>query len=1184
MSVTASHVGSVFAKRISGVVAVLVLALTLALVPLAGPALAKTDVKGAPHWQLESRSAPSVLVPGEQEAQIRVSAINLGDASAPGPITISDKLPAGIVATAITLREGDVVELQPEDCRPITEPVLSCTWTHTADKLGSAHLPARVEIPPYDRIEVIITVRVEAGSNAPQPNTTSEPEKTVNEVKVEGGAAPASTTQKLTIGDTNAAVPFGVEKFEFRPENENGSPATQAGEHPFQITTTLDFNQGFTPVVKDKEGSKVGGEHPTAAALVRNLKVDIPAGLVADATALPQCPTAAFTQATNGGLQGNLNECEADSAVGVASVTFFTPDFGFQTRTVPVFNLKPQQGEPARFGFETTSVPVFMDTSVRTGENYGATVSVENASTAVEVLASSVTIWGVPGAAQHDNSRGWECVDAGFYEHHEGEAPPLKSEECPEEPTPQAQAAFLTLPTTCGPAQEGKAQEATVEGSPWPTSAEKEGKQPLQKSQASYPLPMFNGCEKLQFAPEFSLEPGKHTANTPTGLDANVKFEQAGILAAGGLAAADVKETSVTLPEGVQANPGAANGLSACSVSAAGFPRSASDTGGTLEADIGEQQFTPAGVSCPESSKLANVSIQTPLLPNPLKGFVYLAEQDTNPFASPLVVYLIAEDPVSGVRVKLAGEVRINPSNGRLESVFKNTPPLPFDSLEFILFEGQRASQTTPAFCGDQETKAVLVSSSGEQTVGRSAAFDTTENCPSNPLPFAPSFEAGSTLNQAYAFAPFTLTIGRPDGQQGLESITMHLPPGAAAMIKSVPLCPEPQASQGSCSEESKIGESTAVSGLGTAPVTLKGTVYLGGPYKGAPFSVIDVTPANAGPFHLGNVVVRSTINVNPYTAAATITSDPLPKFVDGVPSQIKELNVIVNREKFEFNPTNCEPMSVTGTLSGYEHGSEEVSSPFQVANCAELPFAPDFKASTTAHTSKADGANLFVKITYPNGAYANVAKSVTELPYALPSRLTTIQKACPDTTFETNPALCDEGSRIGVGIVHTPVFKNPLMGPAYLVSHGNRAFPDIEIVLQGEGITLVLDGHTDIKNSITKTTFESVPDAPVEVFELNLPEGPHSALAANDNLCKPEKPGTVTEKVTEHVKGRTIQVTKKVRKMVPEELVIPTKLTAQNGRVLEQKTKIAVSGCGGVKASKSAKKPAKKASKKKKK
>jgi hypothetical protein len=1174
MSATASRAGSAGARRGAGMLAAL--ALAVALVSLVRPALAQASFKGTPHWQLESRSAPSVLEPGEQEAQIRVSAVNLGDASAPGPITISDKLPAGIVATAITLREGDVIELQPEDCRPVTEPILSCTWTETEDKLGTAHLPPRVEIPPYARIEVIITVRVEAGSNAPEANTPSEPDKTVNQVKVEGGAPAMSLAQQVTIGDTTAPVPFGAEKFEFKAENENGSPATQAGEHPFQLTTTLDFNQGYVPVAKDKEGQKVGGEHPTAAALVRDLNVDIPPGLLADASAVPPCPTAAFTQSTNGGLQGNLNACEADSAVGVASVTFFTPSLGFQTRTVPVFNLKPQQGEPARFGFETASVPVFMDTSVRTGENYGATVSIENASTSVEVLGSIVTIWGVPGAEQHESSRGWECVDNGFYEHHEGELPPLKSEECPEEATPQAQSGFLTLPTTCG-----EAQESTVEGSPWPTTAEREGRQPEQKLQASYSMPLLSGCEKLPFEPGFKLEPGKHAASSPTGLDAKIEFEQGGILAAGGLAAADVRETAVTLPEGVQANAGAANGLASCSVQAAGFSRSGSDTGETLERDIGEQQFSNALVSCPEASKLANVSIKTPLLPNPLNGFVYLAEQDTNPFASPLVVYLIAEDPVSGVRVELAGEVKINETTGQLESVFKGTPPLPFESLNFELYEGQRASQTTPAFCGQKETKAVLVSSSGEQVAHKSAAFDTTENCQGSPLSFAPSFEAGTTINQAYSFTPFTLTIGRPDAQQGLKSITMHLPPGLAAIISSVAECPEPASGQEwSCGPESEIGQSIAVSGLGTDPVTLGGKVYFGGPYQGAPFSIIDITPATAGPFHLGNVVVRSTINVDPTTAAATITSDPLPQFVKGVPSQIKELNVTVNRPGFEFNPTNCSPMKIEGTLDGYEGGSESVSSPFQVANCASLPFAPVFTASTTSRTSKTDGANLFVKITYPNGAYANVAKSITELPYALPSRLTTIQKACPDTVFEANPAACDEGSEIGHAIVHTPVFKTPLVGPAYLVSHGNRAFPDIEIVLQGEGITLVLDGHTDIKNSITKTSFESVPDAPVEVFELILPEGPHSALAANDNLCKPEKPGTVTEKVAEHVKGRTIEVTKKVHKMVPEELVIPTKLVAQNGRVLEQRTKIAVSGCGAVKASKTTKKPAKKAKK----
>ncbi len=1130
------------------------------------------------HWQLESHSVPTYLAPGATSEQVRVDAINLGDIDATPPITITDKLPVGVTATGAVLHEGDehghpiknacsIVNGSSQERSEVT-----CRWKETRHNTEETN--PRFVIPPYGRLEMTITVSV--GNEA----RTGE----LNETQVQGTST-ASTSNNQPITISNAEVPFGIERYEVKPENEDGSLDTQAGGHPFQLTTTLNFNVGIKP-----------GEHPTpqntpepqpqAPALPKNLTFDLPPGLVADASAVAQCSTSQFTQLIPSLPVGGVNSCPANTAIGVVSVGLFAPpELGYQTREVPLFNLTPGPGEPARFGFEVSNVPVFLDTAVRTGENYGAAVTVEAASTIAEVVSTSVTVWGVPGDSRHNDARGWECIDAGNYEEQATTEPPTFVHPClPPEST--SATAFLTLPTVCGSANSSTGTtptETTVSGEAWPTSVNHEGlvfehRNFFTKSN----LPALTGCETLQFQPEMQLKPTTTSASTPTGLDVTVKVPQTGILAPGGLAEADVKETTTTLPEGVLANAGAADGLAACSATGGeSFGFNGAGEGLAESAQLENDHFEPGPASCPNASEVGTVTIKTPLLPNPLEGFVYLAQQDTNPFNSPLVLYLIAQDPVSGVRVKLAGEVRINESTGQLTSVFKNTPAQPFSELELKFFEGERGSQTTPAFCGEYETRASFVSWAGGAAT-QSPKFSIgpgPSGCPGSTLPFSPSLQAGTTINQADAFTPFTLTIGRPDGHQALKSVTMQLPPGQAAMIASVPQCPEPQAAQGTCGSESLIGHSTAVSGLGGKPVVLGGNVYFAGPYKGAPFSVVDVTKAQAGPFNLGNVVVRSTVNVDPNTAAATITSDPIPQFVKGAPSQIKQLNVTVDRPNFEFNPTNCEPMKIKGTLTGYEGASQEVSSPFQVANCAQLPFAPHFTASTSAHTSKANGASLNVKITYPNGYYANVAKSITELPYALPSRLTTIQKACPDTVFEANPAMCGEGSNIGHAVVHTPVFKNPLVGPAYLVSHGNRAFPDIEIVLQGEGIKLVLDGHTDIKNSITKTTFESVPDAPVEVFELILPEGPHSALAANDNLCKPEKPGVVTKKLTKHVHGRTIHVTKKVKGMVAEELVIPTKLVAQNGRVLEQRTKIAVSGCAGVKGSK-AKKKAKKARK----
>ncbi len=372
---------------------------------------------------------------------------------------------------------------------------------------------------------------------------------------------------------------------------------------------------------------------------------------------------------------------------------------------------------------------------------------------------------------------------------------------------------------------------------------------------------------------------------------------------------------------------------------------------------------------------------------------------------------------------------------------------------------------------------------------------------------------------------------------------------------------PNPRRRKATCGPESEIGKSTALSGLGEDPFALPGTVYLTGPYDGAPFGLSAVTLAKAGPFHLGRVVVRSSISINETTAAATINTEAarfigeegkveelsgFPEFVDGVPSQIKDLNVTVNRPGFEFNPTNCAPTSITATLKGAGGGEKAVSAPFQATNCAALPFAPKLTASVVGQGSKADGTTFSVKLESPGLGQANIHKVDLTIPALLPSRLTTIQKACLEAVFNANPASCDEGSVIGEGIVHTPVFKNPLRGPAYLVSHGAE-FPDVEFVLQGEGVKIVVDGKTDIKHGVTYSKFETSPDAPFTSFETIFPAGPHSALTPNVpeaedfNLCKTT-------------------------------LSLPTEITGQNGAFISETTPVQVTGCKGVAAFKETK------------
>jgi hypothetical protein len=283
---------------------------------------------------------------------------------------------------------------------------------------------------------------------------------------------------------------------------------------------------------------------------------------------------------------------------------------------------------------------------------------------------------------------------------------------------------------------------------------------------------------------------------------------------------------------------------------------------------------------------------------------------------------------------------------------------------------------------------------------------------------------------------------------------------------------------------------------------------------------------------------------IDPYTAAVTINST-LPTMINtasyqtGVPVQLKQIHVVVDRPNFQFNPTNCNPTSIDARLTGTQGGVATASAPFQVANCAALPFKPTLTASTLGNSSKANGAAFVVKVTSAPGQ-STIGKTTIVLPKALPSRLTTIQKACVAAVFEANPASCPEGSNIGSAVVHTPVLKSPLMGPAYLVSHGGAGFPDVEFVLQGENILLILDGKTNIHNGITSDTFNAVPDAPVTTFETILPEGSHSALTANVAPAKKYS-------------------------LCGANLIMPTTITGQNGAVIQQNTKIAVNGCKGV-------------------
>jgi hypothetical protein len=1065
-----------------------------------------------PWWHVAVISAPAKAAGGEGRVLVDVG--DLGDAmvnSLGSPVTIVDRLPAGVTATHVYGEGGGGViginvVMNFMKCS-IASQTVTCTFM-------SPHYP----LLSYEHLMVAISVNVAPGTGTG-----------MNEVSVTGGGAPAVVSRRaLTLTDT--ASGFGVENYELTPEEEGGALATQAGSHPFQLTTTLILDTGASMVSNRYRDNSTLEPEIQPPALTKDLRFNLPPGVVGNPTPLPKCSMYVFTQQGIANVSGaDRRRCPDDTVVGVATPLVTNLDSGKHVPAAyssPLYSLEPSVGEPARFGFLVFgAVPVILDTSVRTGGDYGVVVTVPNISELEGFIANVVTFWGVPSDSRHDTSRG-KCLDS-F-----NEVEPSAELSCAGQKNGQP---FVVLPTSCtGPLH------TSVQADSWAKIGQFTGMEYTFQDGEGKPYGL-DGCNRLNFEPSISVAPDGQQGSTPTGLTVGVHVPQESSLNPTGLADSTVKDTAVALPAGVGLNPAGADGLQACSL-----------------AQIGLE--SPIEQTCPESSKVGTVEIRTPLLPNPLVGAAYLAQQDANPFGSLVALYLVAHDPISGVLVKIAGEVKPDPTTGQLVSTFKNTPQLPFEDLKLHFFGGSRAPLGTPALCGSYTTRASIAPWSGNAPVESSSEFQIISGpngspC-SNPLPFSPSLTTGSLNIQAGAFTPFTMTMSREDGNQNLDAIQLRMPPGLLGTLSSVKLCGEAQADAGTCGPESLIGHTTVSVGLGGNPYTVNGgQVFITGPYEGAPYGLSIVNPAKAGPFDLGKVVVRARIEVDPSNAALTITSDStgpyaIPQIIDGIPLQIKHVNVSVDRPDFTFNPTNCAPTAITGSLTSSQGAVSALHVPFQVTNCATLRFKPIFSVSTAGKTSRSGGASLNVKLTYPKAAFgtqANIGKVKVDLPKQLPSRLTTLQKACPDSVFNANPAACPAASRIGSATATTPVLPVFLEGPAFFVSHGGQKFPELIVALSGEGVTVYLHGETFInKAGITSSTFRTIPDVPIGTFELKLPQGANSALAANGNLCT-------------------------------SKLVMPTTFVAANGMVIHQSTPVTATGCAKHKKGKKANKHKKK-------
>jgi hypothetical protein len=1073
-------------------------AVTGRLVPAVGVLIAVLVLSGGtgnasgavagPGWRIESFSTPTNFTPSDDTAcagetcdEYQVSVVNAGSvATNGGSVTLTDTPPPGVRVTEVQfiwsgLYTGPNQNLASEFCTEGS--TIRCTIPEESFlSLGP--------VEPGDTLKMAVHVELEAGTSGSLENKASISG---------GGAAEVSTSSENRV--SSISLPFGSDGFDFYIGGLDGGPDIQAGDHPYELTTTIDLN-------KQVMVAPTGSVKPTSVQDLKDVVVDLPLGFAGSTLSAPECTLAQLTGA----------RCPPDTVVGHLVTEPKSPE----AINSPIWNIVPEHGVPAEFGYldGLHSSHVLYVHVVPTPQGYVLqTVSPD----APQILLGhiEVTFYGDPGEKAAERKQLEIEREVGH---------PVEREQLSTIP-------FFTNPTSC--ASGPLVAKLYLDSWQNPARMNPDGTPDLSDPKwvsAESASPPVSGCNALQFTPELKAQPTTNVADSPSGLEFEMKLPQTEIPNTTATPALDRAE--VVLPEGMTVDPSAGNGLQACSEAQIGW------LGGA------PKNFDAAAPECPEASKIGSLELVTPLIPGTLTGAMYIARQNENPFGSVLAAYVVVDDPVTGVLIKLVGKFMPDPHTGRITAVFEENPQLPFSDLKLHFFGGPRAELATPENCGLFTTASDLTPWSAPDSGPDATPTDgflVESGCVNG---FNPLFTAGSTNLQAGAYSPFVASFSRQDADQDMAGLSVALPPGLLANLNGVPLCPDAQASTGTCPANTQVGTVIAGAGPGPNPLFVEGKAFLTGPYNGGPYGLSVVVPAVAGPFNFGTVVVRQSLRVDPIDAHVTDVSDPFPTILDatgtdggtiGIPIHLKRIDVHIDRPGFTFNPTNCSKLQIGGSMNSTRGASSSLAVPYQVTNCATLGFKPVFKVSTAGKTSRANGASLSVRLSYPAapfGSQANIKSVKVDLPKQLPSRLSTLQKACPVSVFEENPAACSAASRVGSATATTPILQNGLSGPAYFVSHGGQKFPELIIVLSGQGITVDLHGETFIsKTGITSSTFHIVPDVPIGVFTLNLPEGANSALAAPKSLC-----GT--------------------------SLKMPTAFTAQNGATIKQATPITVNGC----------------------
>jgi hypothetical protein len=899
------------------------------------------------------------------------------------------------------------------------------------------------------RANASATSSVGLDSSTRNTSEPSAPAFSASAVSAEPDEA-ARTVAPVQAASVEEEFPFGIELF----EAEESIPA--AGKHP-DFTTSFELTHLI---------NKISGL-PEADARPEEISVSLPPGLLGNVNAIPKCETGHLVAFGN---------CPIDSQVGIAKVLAT----GFNKAAEPIYNLEPPHPdrEIARFGFMAILYPVFIDVKVRTATDYGATATVHDPPAQTALVEAETTLWGNPADPVHDPQRlttreATECLG------------PLSGTACkqPEgkRPSNLPPTAFLTNPSACQPMPVG----LTV----------KSYQRPGEIFTASDEMDPITGCSGLPFAPAFKAEATNSAGNAPSGLKTTLVIPQTSTEEVSGPSTATMREARVTLPQGFQINPGAAEGIAACD-----------------EAQVGYHQEVDE--SCPDPSKIGTAQISSPLLPHPINGQIFLRNQRPG---HPYGLWLTSDE--LGLHVKIPGELEPDRATGRLTAVFADLPQTPVSEIDLNVWGGARAPLTTPEDCGTYQAAWSFAPHSNDPAVTGTSPIVIDQGCGARG--FSPRLHAGTTKPIAGAYNPFEFDLEREDSEQNLASVDLTLPDGLLAKLKGVPLCPEGDTASGACPAASQVGRLTALAGSGSAPLWIPQpgrsptAVYLAGPYRGAPFSILAVVPAQAGPFDLGNVVVRSALRVDPESARATVASDPLPRFFEGVGISYRRVHVVVDRPEFILNPTDCSELQITSHLVSVKGAVAEPSARFEVDGCRALKYTPKLELELKGGTKRSDHPAVKALLTQPP-RQANTAGATVVLPASEFIDQDHINSPCTRVQFAAEK--CPKLSVLGTATAVTPLLDEPLKGKVYFRSNGGeRELPDIVADLHGQ-IHVTLVGFVDAvpvkgtERSRIRTRFASVPDAPVTRFTMNLLGGAKRGLLENSrDLCRTNRRAKVS-------------------------------------------------------------------------